>query len=824
MLVSFNWIKQYVDLPDSITAEEVADRLTMGVVEVESINNMGASLDKIVVGKITKVENHPNADKLKVCIVDDGSDSSLKVVCGGSNIVKGMKVAFAQIGAKVQWHGQGDLVLIEKTKIRGEESNGMICASTEIGLEEMFPLKDNSEIVDLNKLGAKVGLPLAKALGLDDLVFEIENKSMNHRPDLWGHYGLAREVATMYNKELGKYDPPVLPRSALSADEKIKLEVEVEDSVLCPRYTAVVIKGIKVSQSPDWMKKRLASVGLRPINNIVDITNYVMMDLGQPMHAFDLSKLSFADNKILRIVARKAKKNEKIFTIDKTECELDERDIMICDNEKPIALAGIMGGVESEISESTDSIVLECANFDPPTVRRTSTRLGLRSESSTRFEKSLDPNNTMPAMQRAVQLILECCPNSKVASKVVDKKDFSLKTGPFEVEWDFLYKKLGKELDKKDVLKILSKLGFEVKEGKHTMSIKVPSWRATKDISIREDVVEEVARVYGYGNIEPIAPLFAMDPPAINELRALQTKVMDVFVKTMGYSEAYNYSFISAHQIESIGQNIEDHLELKNPISKEKPYLRRTLVPNLLDNIKKNIEYFDEVKIIECGKTFIAEEFGEKSRKNSDDLLPRQDTWLSAVFCAKKNNNPFLQIRATIEQLCAVLNSEFNFISVSNPQPYYHLARMATLAISEVEIGHAFELNPLIQKNFNLESRVGCLEINLTALLEAIKGISKKIKRLPIYPEVYRDLAIVVDNEITHNEIVQFIVKISNLVKDIKLFDVYSGKGIIQGRKSMAFHVVFYDNERTLASNEADVLMDKIIKGLEKKFRAEART
>jgi len=477
MLVSYNWLKKHVNINDNFSAEEVAAKLKSSTVEVEKVAYQGKNLESVVVGKVVTADKHPNADKLKVCQVDVGGEN-LPIVCGGSNVSMGMLVAVAKVGAKVQWHGEGELAELVPTKIRGVESRGMICASTEVGLGQMFPLKEEKEILDLSHFNFVVGTPLAEALKLDDYIFEIDNKSLSHRPDLWGHYGLAREVATIFNRDLNEYQT-----KEIKDNKEIKLEVKVEDEELCPRYMAVAVGGIKIGESPAWLKQQLLAVGLRPINNIVDITNYLMLDLGQPMHAFDATKINGH-----KIIVRRAKEGEEFVALDESRHKLTSEVLVIADAKGPVALAGVMGGLESGVTGETQTVIFESANFNSTSIRKTSTRLGLRTDSAIRFEKSLDPNLAALALRRAVELTLELCPEAKVVSKVVDKKHFTLPIGPIEIALETFQQKLGVKLEEKEIIRILSKLGFEIKQKKTSLSVKIPTWRATKDISLAEDL------------------------------------------------------------------------------------------------------------------------------------------------------------------------------------------------------------------------------------------------------------------------------------------------------------------------------------------------
>lgn len=817
MLVSFNWLKQYLNLPDSITPEELADKLTMSTVEVEGIEKQSGSLEKIVVCRIEKIKRHPSADKLKVCLVNDGKET-IQVVCGGSNLREKMKVAFAPIGVKVRWHGQGEPVEIKEIKIRGVESNGMICQSTEIGLGGMFPISDEAEIMDLNYLDSKLGMPLAQALGLDDVIFEIDNKSMTHRPDLWGHYGLAREVAALYGKELGKYEPP-----KIRAGKSLEIKVKIEDYKLCPRYMAVAVAGVKVESSPAWLQKRLLAVGLRPINNIVDITNYVLLDLGQPMHAFDADYLSSKKKDKKIFIVRPAKDKEEFEPLDGKKYMLDPSVIAVADQDKVVDLGGVMGGLNSGITDSTTTVAYEAANFDATTIRRTSAKLGIRTDSSTRFEKSLDPNHAELAMRRAVQLTLELCPGAKVISNIADAKEFNLKQGPIELSWDFLWKKLGKELDKKQVIKILQSLGFTSREEKEGLRVRVPAWRATKDISLPEDLVEEIARIYGYDNIEPKMPLFPIEPPEANELRRLERQVLDILVKDLGYNEVYNYSFVSAEQIVKAGDDVGKYIALDNPISKEKPYLRRNLILNLLENAVKNTEFYFELRLVEIGKTFLSEAAGVQVSKNSDELLPRQDVWLTAVYVSKKDDHPYWQARRVVETLCDYYGLDFTLDAESKLEPWRHPSRFGGLVVNGVDMGSVYEIHPLIAGRFGLETRVAAVDINLNKLVRIACEGRTAYQPLPAYPEVVRDLAVVLKTEIVYDEVIKIIRSVDSLLKKAELFDVYGGENIGEGRKSMAFRLTYGSDERTLSAGEVDAAQAKIVEQLRKKFKAEVR-
>lgn len=813
MLISYNWLKKYVELSNSTTPEEVGEKLKASTVEIEKVDKQGTGLVGIVVGLIEVADKHPNADKLKVCTVDVGNEK-LQIVCGGSNVAAGMKVAVAKLGAKVRWHGEGDLVVMEPAKIRGIESSGMICASTEIGLGEMFPLKEEKEIVDLSSLSAAPGTELSRALGLDDAVLEIDNKSLSHRPDLWGHYGIAREVSALFNRNLKNYE---LVKIKEAKGERVA--VEVKDAKLCPRYMAAKISGVKIAESPEWMKKMLIAVGLRPINNIVDITNFVMLDLGQPMHAFDARQIK---NKI---IVRPARDQEKFVTLDEKEHTLNSGDVVIADEEKAVALAGVMGGLQSGIADDTTDIIFESANFNPTNIRKTSNRLGLRTDSAVRFEKSLDPNWCEIALKKAVALTLELCPGATVG-KVTDVSGFVLPVGPIEMPVNVFRNKLGVIVPDKQIIEILTRLGFEVKNKKSEfLTVKIPTWRATKDVALVEDVVEEVARIFGYDNIPSTLPTFSIVPPEVNKVRRLERAVKNILVKELNYIETYNYSFVSANQVEKLGDNLKDYIELDNPLSKEKPFLRRNLLPNLLENVQKNIEINPELKIFEVGKVFVEGEAGMRTRANSDELLPKQSVWLTAMCVNKKDDTPFWTIRRAVEKIFFGLNLVWKPAAEEKVANWAHSSRAMAIMVGDKKVGVAYELHPEIEQKVGLENRVGILEIDLDDLNEVIEKIQPEAAYEPvsIYPEISRDLAFTVKKEVTNEEVIRILSKLDPLLKKAELFDVYEGKNIDTTKKSVAYHLVYATAERTLTTEEVDKIQEKVVKTLENKLGAEVR-
>lgn len=820
MLISFNWLKQFVSLSDSTTPQEVAEKLKLSTVEVEGIKQPGAWLNNVVVGKVLSCEKHPNADKLKVCKVNFGNET-VTIVCGGSNVRESMLTAVARVGAKVKWHGAGELVELKPTTIRGVESNGMICGADEIGLAEMFPKKDEKEIVDLTSVkGAVAGSSLASVLGLNDAILEIDNKSLSNRPDLWGHYGLAREVAALFNRKVLPYKT-----KAISEGREIKVTIDVADQKFCSAFMAVAVANVIVGPSPQWLQARLLAVGQRPIYNIVDITNYVMFELGKPMHAFDARTLKNKKGAV-EIVVRPAHEGETLKLLDEKTLQLTPDCQIVGNKETGLSLAGIMGGLESGVKDDTSTIVFETAIFDAGAIRKISTRLGVRSDSSARFEKSLDPALCLPSLERAVALVQEVCPGARVVSKVVKVGNLKGAQPMLEMPTDIFVKKLGVDIPLKNVASILERLGFEALVKKQTLLVKVPSWRATKDITIPEDIVAEVARIYGYDNIPSSLPMRSGSPPELNNLRALEHRVADVMVQELGYTEVYNYSFVSETQIKGLGEDPVKYLELDNPLSKEKTHLRRHLLENILENINHNISDRDELKLFEIGKAYHADEAGARVSEKSDELLPRQDSWFTAVYVHKKDVAPWWQARQAVETLGASLGVKLAVSTLAETRPWIHPGRGASITLGETRVGKLFELHPHIARNFGLDCRVGVVVIKLSRLAEHLAALPKGSTYHPfsLYPEVVRDIAFVVKKTVTHAEIMLALKNVSTLLTTVALFDMYEGKGVKAGYKSMAYHLTFAHHEHTLTTAEIDTAMKKVEKVLKEKCGAEVRS
>lgn len=788
MYISLNWLREYVDLPSKIDPKEFAKLITIRAAEVEGVVNQAASFDHMVVGKVSSLKAHPNADKLQLVMVDVGEKKDLQVVCGGTNLKEGMLVAMGLPGAKAKWHGEEEIE-IGLAKVRGEESHGMICAGEEIGLEP-----DNGpglpiSIKDLSYLKAKPGTPLSKALGLDDTIIEFDNKSLTHRPDLWGHRGMARELSAVMGGAFKDKDPqPKIPEDGESP------LIMVNEPDLCPRYMGVIIKGVKVGESPDWLKNRLLATGHSVISNIVDATNYVMEEIGQPLHAFDLRQVNDA------IIVRKAHKGEQIITLDGEEKKLDESMLLIADKSKPLAVAGVMGGMHSGISEDTVDILLESANFDATSVRQTSTKLGLRTDSVQRFEKSLDPVQCELALLRAVELILELCPDAKVAGPIADHADFAIYEPVVNVDVKRVREKIGVDLLAPEMAAYLGMLHFElldsVEDSTQNFKVRVPSYRATKDVNIEEDIVEEIARMFGYENIPALIPDLPAQVPEPNVERMHMHEARLLMAQALGLNESYNYSFYSMGTIQEYGLKLESHLRLKNTLSEEQSHLRVSLIPNLVKSLREAAKHEPSPRLFELGRVY----------QHTGAFMPQEDKHMAvAILLPKNESNPFAHARGILEQFLELFNVSSAQIKPNrNPLDYMHPHQNASLLVRGEWAGSCFTLHPLLSEAAGFEGRVACLELNFKALSLA-KNTQKNYQALSKFPSIAFDISVLVDRKKAVGDLQTQLKKaLPKTLQAVALFDSYQGDKIDADKKSLAFRLTLQAEDRTLTSSDLE--------------------
>ncbi len=820
MRISRHWLKNYADIPDAISAEKFAELLTLHTVEIEGFEKLGDRFGNVVVGQIKKIQKHPQADKLSVCQVDVGENRILNIICGAVNIYEGMYVAVALPGAKVRWHGEGDFTELKPAKIRGVDSEGMICAAEELGLQDLLPQADG--VIDLGIFcrdakslvsALRAGQSLAALLELDDHLYEVDGKSITHRPDMWGHYGLGRDTAAFLKLDFKEENLP-----PLQAGAERQIAVKIQKKALCSRYMTLIMDNIKVGPSPYWLKKALFSIGQKSINNIVDLTNYVMWDVGHPLHGYDADLANTSE-----IHVRYARKGEKLATLDGKERELGSQMVVVGTSDRPLLLGGIMGGLSTAIHDKTNRIIVEAGTFDPVITRKTGLALGLRTEACIMYEKTLDPETGERALKKFVSLARKVIPSARVASNIADIYQKHYKVKPIRLSSKFLTQKIGAALKKEDIFDVLKRLGFGISEKKSQWMVSVPSWRATKDITLPEDLVEEISRIYGYDNIPIQTPCAPVAPPRTDKKRLVIRKSKSIFA-ALGYQEVFNYSFVGEKLLNNLMVNSEGHLALKNPIAPEYAFVRRNLAGGLLNSAAANQERLEGLLFFEVGKAVIPEKSGEKGNQEGTNRLPSQPDILGMVYANRKDTMPFYGLKAAVvEYLKAIHLEAVSFRTAESFAAWLHPERAAGIYLGEENIGYLGEVHPVVMKNFDIMGRAALCEIDLTRIVEASLryNIFKEVNR---YPAVERDIAIIVGKSLKWESVLEVIYAAGGaLVQTVELFDVYHDGKVDSDKKSLAFHVVFQAPDRTLEVEEVEKIQEKIMKSLEEKLGAVLR-
>lgn len=812
MKLSLSWLKDYVKLPKDVDMTKLAYDLTMSTVEVEGAEELARRFDGMVVGVIVEVLPHPNADKLRICRVDLG-DGIYEIVCGGINLEAGMKVAVAIPGAVVRWHGEGEPVEIKKAKLRGVESYGMICASSEIGLADLFPSDTEGEILDLSAFDAKVGTPLAEALDLDDILIEIDNKSMTNRPDLWGHYGIARELAALYDLPLASFEQ-------FKADCKSDFTVAIDDKQRCSRYIGVEMDGVAVKPAPYKMQSRIWRVGMRPINALVDITNYVMLATGQPTHAFD------ADNISGHITVRRAQDGEKLDLLNGKELSLSGDDLVIADSEGAVALAGVMGGSKDSILPKTTKVILEVANFDSMGVRRTALRYDNRTEASARYEKAIDPERCDQALSLAMTLFAELYPELKVTG-FCDKYPKKLKCCELDVELAWLEKRLGKRIANRDIRKKLGALGFTTEFDRKNVHIVVPSWRSTGDVSIKDDIMEEVARMYGYENFEP-TPITTTFNGVINQLdKDLVRSIKEYLAFRCGMREIFTYPWMNETFVNAILQSTDGILTLSTPPAPEDRFVRSSLLPNICAAVVKNERYYTDFAIFEEAQIFLDKEYTTPYDKT--EKLPYCRRCIAGAFADNSGDVTalFRKAKGIIEAMPRYNHMEgFELRQVEKPIWADNVVWLNILTGGEIVGSLA-----LLSK----KASMACGIKNLTVMLfeintDALKPFTSRTNtytHLPEYPLADYDLSMLFDSGAKWADISASIDKLCKKNANIHgaaFVDEYKGKQVPDGKKSVTIRLSIGSLSKTLTSEEIEGCLNDAMKHLEKTLGAEIRT
>lgn len=802
MKASIEWLKDYSDI--DVSTKELADILTMTGSKVETIEEKGEDIKNVVVGKILEIEKHPNADRLVVTKIDIGNGEKLQIVTGADNIKVNDIVPIAKDGAELPGGKK-----IKTGKLRDVDSQGMMCSVGELGLDiENYPGQIEHGIMILdNKYEKNLGEDITEVLKLKESVLDFEITC--NRPDCFSIEGLGREVAVSLDK---KFKNPHRNIDELKIGNKNSIEgltVNIEEPNLCYRYIARVVKNVKVKQSPEWLVKRLNACGIRAINNIVDITNYVMLEMGQPLHAFDINSIAGK-----QITVRRAKADEKIVTLDGVERTLNNDMLVIADKDKPVAIAGVMGGENSEIEADTNTVVFESAVFYGGSVRKTAKAVGLRTEASSRYEKGLSPENTFRAINRAIELV-ELLEAGDPVDGMIDIYPTKQKINKIKLDVNRINNLLGINLSKEDMIKILEKLEIKVEN-----DVIIPPYFRT-DIEQLADVAEEILRIYGYDKLETTLINAETTLGGKNKEQTIKDNVSEYLV-AKGFSEIYTYGFISEKDLIKCNIDKEDNLfkqtvKIKNPLSEDYTIMKTTPIPTLLQVLQSNNNYKNKnVKVFELAKTY--KNVSEKIEKGE---LPEENTVLTIGMYGEKED--FYTLKGVVENVLEVAGVKKYDLFKDEENKLYHPGRCASLKVGNDIFASLGELHPLVAENYNLNDRVLIAEINIDKIVKYAR-FNKKYVEIPKYPAVERDIAMVVDEAVEVGQIERIITKkAKKMLEEINLFDVYRNEKLGENKKSVAYSLKFRLSDRTLTDEEVNTTMQEIIAALEKELNAELR-
>ena len=792
MKLNRKWLNEdFVDL-SQVSDKEFVETLTVFGQKVETYERMDAEVKNVVVGKVLSMVRHPNSDHMWICQVDVGKEEPVQIVTGAQNVTEGDLVPVALHNS---WLPGG--VHITKGKLRGELSNGMLCSFAELGLTQNdFPDAYADGIWILNNEDCQVGQDINQVIGNDDTVVDFE--ITNNRPDCYSIIGLAREAAAAFGKSMRHHEPVVHGSDAGSIYDY--LDVEVPATELCNRYSSRMVANVKIGPSPKWLRQRLRANGVRPINNIVDITNYVMLEYGQPMHAFDYRYVSSG-----KIVVREAEEGETLTTLDGNVRNLKAGMLVIADENRAIGLAGIMGGENSEIMDDTTMVVFESANFNGTSIRQTALALGMRTEASGKFEKNLDPMMTIPAVQRACELVelLQC---GDVLEGTIDVINYVPEPKKLPLECDKINRLLGTDISREDMVKYLNLLEIPV-EGD---TILVPSFRP--DLNLMADIAEEVGRSYGYNEIPTTAFKNATQGGYTPEM--LMENKAGVLCRGMGYSEIITYSFVSPaifDQIRLPGDSpLRNALRIQNPLGEDTSIMRTIALPSMMEILSRNNAYHNKaVKLYELAKIYLPVE---------GQVLPEEPKML--MLGTYGANETFFTLKGEVEAIFAGLRLKKASYTACSTNPSYHPGRCAVLSIDGEEVGVMGQVHPLVAKNYGIDTDVYCAEINFTKLF-ACRLPDATYTPLPKYPTVSRDLALVCGEEITVAQVEDVITAAAGkLLRSVKLFDIYRGVGVPEGKKSMAFSLELRADDRTLTDTDSEAVTAKVLQALQEKLGA----
>ena len=811
MKVSLNWIRDYVQLPADADLKKLAYDLTMSTVEVEDTIELAKQFDHMVVGVINTIEQHPNADKLRVCMTDIGGRVE-SIVCGGSNLREGMKVAVALPGSVCRWHGEGEPVEIKKSKLRGVDSYGMICGAVEIGLADLFPTKEEAHILDLSGFDAPAGTPLADALDLNDIILEIDNKSMTNRPDLWGHYGIAREIAALYDLPMKEF-----PHFDRNVANTAGFHVTVEDAERCPRMTGTQIENVCVKPAPYWMQVRIWKTGMRPINALVDITNYVMLATGQPSHAYD------SDHIAGHIIVRRAKAGETLTLLNGKELPLSTDDLTIADDAGIVGLAGVMGGAKDSILPTTSKVILEIANFQAAGIRRTALRYDNRTEASARYEKAIDPERCDQALDLSMQLFSDLYPEMKVTG-LVDEYPQHLKQAEIDVPLSWLERRLGKRLPPEEIRHKMELLGYGISFDGDNMHVVVPTWRSTGDVSIQADIMEEVARMYGYENFEA-EPITTTFDGAINQLdKDLERRIKEYLAIRCGMQEIFTYPWMEESYVNAVLQSTEGILSLSTPPSPAERFVRSSLLPNLCKAVVKNERYFDEFSIFETAQVFRDENY--TSPYDPREKLPSQRKNVAGAFVTtdKDITALFRKAKGVVEMMARYVHMEALTFRQTEKPVWADNVVWLNICRGEEKVGDL----ALLSKKVSMACGIKNLNVMLFQLdqdsLVPLKSRTNTFTHMAEYPMTDYDISLLLDGSVQWKDVLQTVGGIkSELLHGASFVDEYRGKQVPAGKKSLTLRLSIGSKEKTLTSSEIEEVASNVLSKIAKRFGAELR-
>lgn len=810
MKISLEWLNEYIDLKD-ITPEQIAHELTMSGLEVEEIEKTGAKFSNIQTAKIVLVDQHPNADKLHLVTLDLGEGQTRTVVCGAQNIEAGQIIPYASVGSKVLDRKTGEQFELTPAKIRGVESQGMLCSQDELGLEKM---QDEDGILILNRIykDAKLGEPVEKLLGIkEDIVLDIAPTA--NRGDEMSIIGVARELSAIFNKKLN-FSPLQITQD--NSTDKFKVEILDEES--CKYYSAGLLKDVKIKESPEWMKRRLEACGIRSISNVVDITNYVLLEYGCPLHAFDRDKLDGY------LCVRKAIEGETIVTLDEVERKTNKDTVLIATKEQGVCVGGVFGSANSEVDDNTKNIALEAAYFPPASNRRSARSIGYRSEASARFERGVDIEMVKPALLRAMQLLVDLA-EAKVDG-IVETGNNKLPEIDITLRFKQIKRILGTEIATEKCLEILDNLGFELM-GKNELAakFKVPSFRIV-DVTREIDLIEEISRIYGFDKIDPTLPKNTQSPEIREETKILK-KINGMFLGK-GFYEAVTSSLIGAPIYKEFSVSYDDEKAVKvcNPQSEDHTMLRQSLIPSILNVVKNNFANGQKnLWIYETGRTY----FIEKPADEKNTGVKESRTITGAMSGSIQNENwiskpalDFFTVKGVIENLLELLGLENRVqFKECKDKNFLHpgkAAKLVMLGKQPLEVGFFGEVHPILKDKQKFQQNVYVFEINLEELLKALSHSTIRYKKLAQFPEVQRDLAFIVPENVSHEEIAKIIKKSikNNLFNGEELFDIYQGEHVKEGFKSMAFRIKMQDSEATLTDEAVEEQMTAVRNNLKK--------